>query len=101
MRHCGGAIRRNATGKPNARGRSGELVLELCDVSSMASIREFAERFTAEQPEPGRDHDVARVVRSPHPRKKLARHDPDHRSSGPLRSRRSHCSTRQSCALAI
>src|SRR4051812_96928 len=34
-----------------ARAGSGELVLELCDVSSMASVREFAERFTAEQPE--------------------------------------------------
>ena len=33
MRHCGGAIRRNAAGKPNARSRSGELVLELCGLA--------------------------------------------------------------------
>jgi NAD(P)-dependent dehydrogenase (short-subunit alcohol dehydrogenase family) len=34
-----------------ARAGAGELVLELCDVSSMASVREFTERFTAEHPE--------------------------------------------------
>ena len=33
------------------RTGSDRLVLELCDVSSLASVREFAERFTAEQPE--------------------------------------------------
>jgi NAD(P)-dependent dehydrogenase (short-subunit alcohol dehydrogenase family) len=34
-----------------ARAGDGDLVLELCDVSSMASVRGFAERFTAERPE--------------------------------------------------
>jgi NAD(P)-dependent dehydrogenase (short-subunit alcohol dehydrogenase family) len=34
-----------------ARAGAGELVLEVCDVASMASVREFAERFTAEHPE--------------------------------------------------
>jgi dehydrogenase/reductase SDR family member 12 len=33
------------------RAGAGELVLELCDVSSLGSVREFAARFTAEQPE--------------------------------------------------
>src|SRR4051812_13100068 len=32
-----------------ARAEGGELVLEVCDVSSLGSIREFADRFTAEQ----------------------------------------------------
>ena len=34
-----------------ARAGAGELELQVCDVSSMASVREFAERFVAEQPE--------------------------------------------------
>ena len=34
-----------------ARAGGGELHLEICDVSSLASVREFAERFSAEQPE--------------------------------------------------
>ena len=34
-----------------AGAAGGELVLEVCDVSSLASVREFADRFLAEQPE--------------------------------------------------
>jgi NAD(P)-dependent dehydrogenase (short-subunit alcohol dehydrogenase family) len=34
-----------------ARSGGGELVLELCDVSSLASVREFADRFIDEHPE--------------------------------------------------
>jgi dehydrogenase/reductase SDR family member 12 len=33
------------------RAGAGELVLELCDVSSLEAVREFAARFTAEHPE--------------------------------------------------
>ena len=41
----------DARAEISKRAGSDRLVLELCDVSSLASVREFAERFSAEQPE--------------------------------------------------
>ncbi len=41
----------DARARISERTGSDDLVLELCDVSSMAAVREFAARFTAEHPE--------------------------------------------------
>ena len=45
MRHCGGAMRRNAAGKPNAQGRSGEIVLELCGLAFTPELGAAVESF--------------------------------------------------------
>lgn len=47
VRHAGGAIRRNAAGRPNARGRSGELLLEMVGLAFGPEHREAVEEFVS------------------------------------------------------
>jgi hypothetical protein len=45
LRHAGGAIRRNAAGRPNARGRSGELLLEMVALAFGPEHEAMVEEF--------------------------------------------------------
>src|SRR6185312_2637947 len=47
LRHAGGAIRRQAANRPNARGRSGELLLEMVGVAFEPELVEVLEDYLA------------------------------------------------------